>query len=115
MVLTAVMNAFFAEYDVLLTPTLAAPPPRVGFYDPTAPTPPRETFATWSRWECFLPVFNTTGLPAISLPLHMSDAGLPLGMQFVAGIGCEGTLLRLAGQLEAALPWRERRPTAFPR
>ena len=115
MVLTAVMNAFFAEYDVLLTPTLAAPPPRVGFYDPTAPTPPRETFATWSRWECFLPVFNTTGLPAISLPLHMSDAGLPLGMQFVAGIGREGTLLRLAGQLEAALPWRERRPTAFPR
>ncbi len=115
MILTSAMNAFFREYDVLLTPTLAAVPPRVGLYDPVAPTPPRETLATWSRWECFLPVFNTTGLPAISLPLHMSEGGLPLGMQFVAAIGREGTLLRLAGQLEEALPWRDRRPAAFPR
>lgn len=115
MMLTATVGAFFSEYDVLLTPTLAAVPPRVGFYDPLAPTPPRETFATWSRWECFLPVFNTTGMPALSLPLHMSADGLPLGMQFVAGIGREETLLRLAGQLEEALPWRECRPPAFPR
>ena len=111
--LTMLMNAFFSQYDVLLTPTLAATLAPVGDYDPHALTPAKETFAHWSKWETFLPVFNTTGQPAISLPLHMTPDGLPIGMQFVAGPGQEAMLLSLAASLEEALPWRDRRPPAY--
>lgn len=110
---TVAMIEFFSRYDVLLTPTLGAVIPQVGLYDPVVHTEPRETFATWSRWESFLPVFNTTGQPAISLPLHQSASGLPIGMQFVSGMGLESLLLGLAGSLEEALPWRDRRPPTF--
>ncbi|TEX52491.1 MAG: hypothetical protein B7C55_00115 [Actinomycetales bacterium mxb001] len=111
--LTMVMNDFFSRYDVLLTPTLAATLAPVGEYDPHALTPAKETFATWSKWETFLPVFNTTGQPAISLPLHMTPDGLPIGMQLVGGLGQEALLLSLAASLEEALPWRDRRPPAY--
>ena len=69
--------------------------------------------ATWSRWESFLPVFNTTGQPAISLPLHQSREGLPIGMQLVGGMGQEALLLQLSAQLEQALPWAGRTPPAY--
>jgi amidase len=111
--LTYLMTEFFGRYDVLLTPTLGAQLPEVGHYDPVAFTDPRDTFATWSRWESFLPVFNTTGQPAISLPLHQSPEGLPIGMQLVGGLGQEAMLLALSAQLEQALPWAQRRPPAF--
>ena len=111
--LTVLMYDFFSQYDVLLTPTLAATLAPVGEYDPNALTPARETFAHWAKWETFLPVFNTTGQPAISLPLHMTPDGLPIGMQFVGGAGQEGMLLSLAASLEEALPWAGRRPPAF--
>ena len=111
--LTYLMTEFFSRYDVLLTPTLGAQLPPVGEYDPYALTSPRDTFATWSRWESFLPVFNTTGQPAISLPLHQSPDGLPIGMQLVAGVGQEALLLSLSASLEQALPWAQRRPPAY--
>ena len=111
--LTYLMTEFFSRYDVLLTPTLGAQLPPVGEYDPRALTTPRDTFATWSRWESFLPVFNTTGQPAISLPLHQSPEGLPIGMQLVGGAGQEALLLSLAASLEQALPWAHRRPPAY--
>ncbi len=111
--LTYLMTEFFSRYDVLLTPTLGAVLPPVGHYDPQAWIEPRDTFATWSRWESFLPVFNTTGQPAISLPLHQSPEGLPIGMQLVAGPGEEALLLSLAAQLEEALPWADRLPPTY--
>jgi amidase len=113
--LTYLMTDFFSRYDILLTPTLGAELPTVGEYDAVAHTDPRDTFATWSRWESFLPVFNTTGQPAISLPLHMSPDGLPIGMQLVAGAGQEALLLSLSATLEAALPWASRKPPAYVR
>jgi amidase len=58
----------------------------------------------------FTPAWNIAGLPAISLPLHMSADGMPIGMQFVAAYGREDILLRLASQLEQAAPWSSRHP-----
>jgi amidase len=104
------MGRYFADYDVLLTPTLGRLPAELGRYDAREPTELRDVFASWSPWEAWLPACNATGLPAISLPLHMSESGLPIGMQLVAPFGGEGLLLRLAAQLEEAAPWSARVP-----
>lgn len=104
------MGAFFAGHEVLLTPTLGTLPWRLGVYDPHEALAPRELFDTWSELECFLPAFNATGQPAISLPLHQSAEGLPIGMQLVGRFGDEAGLLRLAAQLESACPWAGRLP-----
>ena len=63
-----------------------------------------------ATWVVYTPPFNMSGQPAISLPLHWSDAGLPIGVQLVAGYGREDVLVRIASQLEAAHPWAERHP-----
>jgi amidase len=122
------MAPFFERYDALLTPTLAAPPALIGSLQPSA----AETGAMHvvnalgAGWLLnamgvvtplaaktfdympFTPLFNATGQPAMSVPLHWNDAGLPIGVQFVARLGGEATLLRLAGQLERAKPWFDR-------
>lgn len=104
------MGWFFSQHDVLLTPTLGRLPAKLGVYDPTADVPLADIFNTWSPLESFLPAFNATGQPAISLPLHMSKDGLPIGMQLVGAFGAESLLLRLAAQLEQTMPWRGRVP-----
>ena len=127
------MAPFFERHDVLLTPTLAAPPPRIGELQPT----PRERRsmrlinalnAGWllqmagmvkqmaERTFDFMPytpLFNATGQPAMSVPLHWNGACLPIGMQFVGRLGDDARLLRLAGQLEQARPWRDRVAPGF--
>ncbi len=104
------MSAFHADYDVLLTPGLAGPAPKLGWLDMML----MDTDEYWRRVFAFSPFtvwFNLTGQPAIMLPLGTDPAGLPLGTQFVARFGDEATLFRLAAQLEAARPWFDRRPT----
>jgi amidase len=68
----------------------------------------------WTRqvftYVSFTPLFNTTGQPAISLPLHWSAGGLPVGVQFAARFGDEASLIRIASQIEEAQPWAGRRP-----
>lgn len=93
-----------STYDVVLTPTLADVPPRVGHLDPTAPY--EQIIARLIEWVAFTPLQNATGEPAISLPLGQSQSGLPVGMMFAAGVGEEACLLELAFELEQAQPWR---------
>ena len=124
------VGAFFETHDMLLTPTIATPPARIG---ELAPTPTEQLqlrilgligsgrlvkmiglldevagqafdFTPWT------PVFNITGQPAMSVPLHWNQDGLPIGLHFVGHFGAEATLFRLAGQLERARPWLDQLP-----
>jgi amidase len=100
---------YSSGFDLLLTPTLGAPPLPLGALTPTADRP----LAAWDKLVAFIPftpVQNLTGEPAISLPLHWNASGLPIGVQLVAPWGREDLLLRVAGQLETARPWASRRP-----
>ncbi len=102
---------FFTGCDLLLTPTLPVPPLRLG--EINANDPDLDAFG-WTQkvfdFSPFTPLFNMTGQPAVSLPLARTQAGLPLGMQFVGRWGDEATLFRLAGQLEQAIPWPHMAP-----
>jgi amidase len=100
------------RYDAILTPTVAMLPRPVGYF--TDPGPEAD-FQLQTRFTPWTPVANMTGQPAISLPLHWSDGGLPIGMQFVGRPGDEATLIALAAQLEAVRPWSEHRPPIFGR
>ena len=127
---TREIGQFMEDYDVLLTPTLASPPLPIGALKtrgadalgvwllnhlPIASLAKRtpilmQTAEKILDWIPNPPVFNVTGAPSISLPLHWNEAGLPIGMMFTGRFADEATLLRLASQLEAARPWAERRP-----
>lgn len=96
-------------FDLLLTPTVAEPPPPLGEFVST----PAEPMAAARRVEKilpFTPAFNVTGQPAISLPLYWNSENLPIGVQLVAAYGREDLLIRVASQLEQASPWSDRRP-----
>jgi amidase len=120
--------AFFEDYDLFMTPTMAYPPVPIGCFDlntweavqlailravPIKPLLERvldvlskEVFETTANTM----LFNMTGQPAASVPLCWNDAGLPIGIQFAARVGDEAALFRLAGQLEQARPWFDKRP-----
>jgi amidase len=97
-------------WDLLLTPTLGEPPLRIGELDPT-PADPLAGMRRATQFVPFTPQFNVTGQPAINVPLHWNDAGLPIGIQLVAAYGRDDVLIRVAGQLEAARPWVQRTPS----
>jgi amidase len=96
-------------FDLLVTPTIAAPPPRIGELAAAPDDPPIGTSKAFALIP-FTPQFNVTGQPAVSLPLSWTSAGLPIGVQLVAAYGGEDLLIRLASQLERAQPWSDRRP-----
>ncbi|MGI9592325.1 MAG: amidase [Myxococcota bacterium] len=98
-----------AGFDLLLTPTIAEPPPRLGTLS-SAAGDPDEVLERVLTLIPFTPPYNVTGQPAISLPLHWSQSGLPVGVQLVAAYGREDLLIRVASALEQAAPWGERRP-----
>ena len=102
--------AFWDDVDVLLTPTLALPPVPVGWTFEDTGGDPMLAFARQTLFTPFTAVINVTGQPALSVPLHWSDDGLPIGVQLVGRPFAEATLFRLAAQLEQARPWIERRP-----
>lgn len=107
--MTREIYAFFNNVDVLLTPVLSTPVPRVGFIDPVR-LEPRELDARQAATFGFTPPYNMTGQPSLSLPLQWDEAGLPIGMMFTARWSDEATLYRLAGQIEQAHPWAARKP-----
>lgn len=124
------LGRWFEDYDVLLTPTLGRPPFRIGALQPDFGE--RVQMALLNRlpiagmvargellvkfgektfdWIPNTPVFNVSGQPSISLPLHWSSDGLPVGMMFTARFADDARLLQLAAQLEQARPWFARRP-----
>lgn len=122
------LTAFFESHDLLLTPTLATPPPRIGAFDLPAALARSADVLLKTRtagllrytkivddmvddnlgWVPYTQLANLTGRPAISLPLHWTADGLPLGVQFVAPLAGESRLIQLAAQLERAVPWFDR-------
>jgi amidase len=106
------VGAFMQDYDVLLSPTMPAPPAELGVYNANDASLDARGWMEklFHGAGVYTSLFNVTGQPAISLPLHQTDTGLPIGIHFAARFGDEATLFRLAGQLEHASPWVDRKP-----
>ena len=98
-------------FDAVLTPTLAQPPAPVGSLRNDAD--PAADFEAQKRFTPFTAPYNMSGQPAVTVPLHWNDAGLPIGIQLVGRPYGEATLLRIAAQLEEAAPWIQRRPALW--
>jgi amidase len=104
------VEAAFESFDVLLSPTMGAPPQKLGLQ--ALSNTDMSTFGPAVLTSVgYTQAFNASGHPAASVPLHWNDAGLPIGIQFVSRLGDEATLFRLAAQLEHAQPWAQRRPS----
>ena len=103
------------DYDVLLSPVLARDVAKLGELNQNAKGVDLKSW--WKQlmhdYCIYTPLFNTTGQPAVTLPLWQSKSGLPLSMQFVGRLGGEETLYSLANQLEVALPWTNRKPANY--
>ena len=98
--------AFFDDYDLFVSPTVAGPPPVVGAMGGVGI---EDVMKFWALTP-FTALWNTTGQPAVSLPLAHDEAGLPVGVQIVGRPAAEATLVRVSAQLESANPWIARRP-----
>jgi amidase len=102
------LQAWWDDFDVLVSPVIAVPPPPIGWLS----DPEHGTERLTSILQ-FTAQFNVSGQPAVSLPLHSSHTGLPVGVQFVGPIDDEALLIRLAAQLETAAPWANRLPPIY--
>src|SRR5262249_23740578 len=101
------MAEWWGGHDLLVTPTVGAPPPELRRFTAAGPDHGGARLVTFMPSP---PQFTVTGQPAVSLPLHRPPDGLPVGVQLVAGYGREDLLVRVAGQLEQAAPWHDRHP-----
>jgi len=103
-------SQFGRDFDVLVTPTMAVEPIEVGAIWEGMDDNPGAPLLNATPMACYTAMFNVTGQPALSLPLHQAASGLPVGVQFVAPPFQDALLVRLGAQIEAAAPWSERRP-----
>ena len=103
---------FFERYDLLLTPVWPSPGLKLGVLNANDPAlGAKGWYEHLFRHIPYTALYNMTGQPALSLPLAQSSGGMPIGIQAVARYGSEDTLMQIAGQLEHAMPWKDRRPT----
>ena len=102
---------FLENVDLFLSPTLGTPPVRTGAIDQAVDLD--LLIDQLVDYVEFTPLANFTGFPAMTVPLHWNEAGLPIGSHFLGRFGEEETLLGLAGQLETARPWWGRRPPSL--
>jgi amidase len=109
--IAAVALRSLAPYDVVLTPTLAALPARVGSLRDD--DDPAQDFENQKRFTPYTSAWNVTGMPAVSLPLHWTDSGLPVGVMLAGKPASEHVLLSVAAQVEATAPWRQHRPNCW--
>ncbi|MCH7584788.1 MAG: amidase, partial [Acidobacteria bacterium] len=100
---------FLVEYDFVLTPVLGSPPVALGQIDQDQGWD--DLVEDLLTYVAFTPLANFAGFPAMSVPLHWNDSGLPIGSHFMGRFGDEFGLFQLAGQMERARPWAGRRPT----
>ena len=102
------ISQFYVNHDLWLTTTLGQPPVELGtlIYEDD----PFELRRRMAKFSPYTYIANATGQPAISLPLSWSTEGLPIGLHFTARYGEEATLIRLAAELEQALPWDTKKP-----
>ena len=105
---TRQMASWWQEFDLLLTPVIAEPPPKIGEL-----RDPRTGTKRLRELLLFTAQFNITGQPAISLPMHTSKEGLPIGVQLVAAMHGESLLLQVGQQLEDASSWYNRKPAVW--
>jgi len=97
------LATFLTRYDVILSATLPAPPPKLGYFDMNGDV---EIFTKRvSEYLTVTPLHNATGTPAVTVPLHWTADGLPVGVHFAGRYAEEAILLRLVAQLESAQPW----------
>ena len=101
------MGDFMLDYDVLLSPTLAEPPIKLGAFNPQT-IEARALFDRMRQYSPFCNIYNASGQPSMNVPLHWGAENLPIGVQFAGRFGEEVTLLKLAAQLETARPWSQR-------
>jgi amidase len=102
------LAAFLASYDVILSATVQAPPPKLGYFDMNGDV---EVFGKRvTEYVSVTPLHNAAGTPAVTVPLHWTSEGLPVGVHFAGRYAEEATLLRLAAQLETAQPWFNKVP-----
>jgi amidase len=97
----------FSRFDAVVTPTLALTPRRIGWYDSEDP---EQNFAQQVQYSPFTSFVNVSGLPAITLPVYVSDTGIPMGVQLIGRPGGEAVLLSIGAQLERRLRWQLRHP-----
>ena len=102
------LQGWWDDFDVLVSPVIAVPPPPIGWL-----SDPEHGMERLTSIMQFTAQFNVSGQPAVSLPLHWSEPGLPVGVQFVGPIDDEALLIRLAAQLETAAPWADRLPPIY--
>jgi amidase len=108
-----IVEGFVADFDLVVTPTMACLPPPIGAWRPGTDENPMLALVNSYPMGVFTALFNVTGQPAISLPIHQDEAtGLPVGVQIVAAPWREDLLLGVSRTLELALPWADRRPAA---
>src|SRR6201996_4464039 len=106
-VVTRAALATLNAYDAVLTPTLAMPARPVGWFDEVEPA---QNFERQKLFTPFTALYKVPGQPAVNVPLHWNDDGLPIGVMLAGRMGDEATLISLSAQLEQARPWQDRHP-----